>query len=338
MTAQVKRHFALSDKQYVTDPDEHLPPPPPKKTALGWALLFVKVLAIFALTLAVWWTVRWFFVSGKPGRRDDFTHIVAPLGMALLTMGGAIWQEVYWRRPRRKLLELLPPVCGGNAPIETLKEVGGGMKDVARVASHILHRARSSDRKLNTLQTELDQRVQTRTDALERAIGGLRQQAIRDPLTGLFNRRALDDLLPRLIDSCRSKIEDLALLMIDVDCFKQLNDQLGHAAGDDFLRTFGQLIRSSLARNTDMGFRCGGDEFVIVLAGCPTDKARLFADKLSTVVTSYAKTIRSNPRPGISIGLCSISELPSPVASELLKEADRRLYENKQQRRVARAA
>jgi two-component system cell cycle response regulator len=93
------------------------------------------------------------------------------------------------------------------------------------------------------------------------------------------------------------------------------------------------LVRSSLGRAQDAGFRCGGDEFVIVLPSCPPGPARQLAERLSKLVDAMARTLKVTPRPGLSVGVCSASELgPGASPEELLKEADRRLYETKRAR------
>jgi diguanylate cyclase (GGDEF)-like protein len=209
--------------------------------------------------------------------------------------------------------------------------VNGGLADVSLDFVTLLRDYRQLQKRLSEKDHEADQRVASKANALHRVIGTLRLQAIRDPLTGLFNRRALDELLPRLIDHCRGAGEDMSLLMIDVDHFKPLNDNLGHAAGDEMLKSIAQLIRSGVRTAQDAGFRCGGDEFVIVMPGCPIGSARALADRLTALVANLAKTVRVTPKPGLSIGVCSINELPAPpTAASLLQEADRRLYEMKQ--------
>ena len=92
----------------------------------------------------------------------------------------------------------------------------------------------------------------------------LREQSIRDPLTNLFNRRFLDESLERELARARRDGVPLAVLMVDIDRFKQLNDRYGHQAGDEVIRRLGNLLRTG-ARGGDLPCRYGGEEFLLVL-------------------------------------------------------------------------
>ena len=92
----------------------------------------------------------------------------------------------------------------------------------------------------------------------------LRQQAIHDPLTGLFNRRYLDETLPRELDRAQRLNAPLCVVMLDIDGFKQFNDSFGHGPGDSLLREFASILREHL-RKSDISCRYGGDEFVLVM-------------------------------------------------------------------------
>jgi diguanylate cyclase (GGDEF)-like protein/PAS domain S-box-containing protein len=93
----------------------------------------------------------------------------------------------------------------------------------------------------------------------------LRHQAFHDPLTGLFNRRYLDETLPRELLMAQRRNAPLCVVMLDIDGFKQFNDSFGHGAGDSILREFGRILREKL-RKSDISCRYGGDEFVLILS------------------------------------------------------------------------
>ena len=181
----------------------------------------------------------------------------------------------------------------------------------------------------------MSQRVANRTDALERKMGSLRQQAIRDPLTGLCNRRELDRQLPAMMEACVKESVDLAVLMIDVDYFKQLNDSLGHAAGGQLAEGHRpELSGSSISSlKNDAAFRCGGDEFVDRAARMPKGcRAKAMAERLDGTVAALTKTFKLSKQARVSIGVCGLTELKAATPQSLLSEADKRLYAVKNNR------
>jgi diguanylate cyclase (GGDEF)-like protein len=151
---------------------------------------------------------------------------------------------------------------------------------------------------------------------------------MHDGLTGLFNRRMLDHELPAIIDKCRAQDVDLALLMTDIDYFKNLNDTLGHAAGDELLRAIAQITRSTL-RDGDRAFRCGGDEFVILLIGVTPKMTQEITDRLTSLADRFAQTFRVTPSPRMSIGMSLLSDMPNATPEILLQAADKALYDVK---------
>jgi two-component system, cell cycle response regulator len=101
----------------------------------------------------------------------------------------------------------------------------------------------------------------------------LRQQATQDPLTGLFNRRHLNDALPTLFALAQREAKTMALVIIDLDRFKMINDVYGHASGDSLLAAFGQLLAKHL-RRSDVACRYGGEEFCLLMPRTDADGAR----------------------------------------------------------------
>jgi diguanylate cyclase (GGDEF)-like protein len=136
----------------------------------------------------------------------------------------------------------------------------------------------------------------------------------------LLNRRALDETLPKVVQQSQKSDVPSAVMMIDVDNFKPLNDTLGHAAGDDLLRSLGQLLRST----NDLAFRYGGDEFVILLPETPITFAKEMAQRLIALVDQMTKSMPVKNPPRLSIG--AIAMAPNQPATDLLRQADRVLY------------
>jgi len=144
---------------------------------------------------------------------------------------------------------------------------------------------------------------------------------LTDPLTGLGNRRGLERDLAKAMLRSRRLDHPLALLFMDVDDLKIVNDRFGHAAGDETLRVVGNVTRSCSREGTDSGYRVGGDEFVlIVLAG------REGAEVLSRRI-AHGFTARSPFESHLSTGVVEWDGAMS--AGELINEADRRMYRNK---------
>jgi two-component system cell cycle response regulator len=161
-------------------------------------------------------------------------------------------------------------------------------------------------------------------DRLRDDLGQALEMALTDPLTGLYNQRYLLRHLRGLLDA--SPDREVAVLMLDVDHFKQVNDLHGHAAGDRALRAIAETLRAS-TRVFDSVARYGGEEFVVVMPGASPDEAVAAAERLRTSVE--AMTFAPEPgrvyRLSVSIGVaCGESGFETPEA--LLQGADVALY------------
>jgi diguanylate cyclase (GGDEF)-like protein len=240
----------------------------------------------------------------------------------------------HWKWQVTRLRAALEQAIAGELLIEELEQPFGGLSPLNPVLLELLRERRKHRSEIARLNLEMERRVARRTDVLERLIGKLRAQATRDVLTGLYNRRMLDQCLDELVNRCTQDGAPLCLLMIDVDDFKLLNDTLGHAAGDTLLRAIGQLIRSSV-RQQDLAFRCGGDEFLVVLPQSPKAHGEGLARRLSDLVDGLVKTLNVTRRPRLSFGISVLAELPGVASgAELIKDADRRLYAAKTARKA----
>jgi diguanylate cyclase (GGDEF)-like protein len=260
-------------------------------------------------------------------------HLILLCGVILAAVVVLILRHEWdWSKPALRLSKLLEQIRAGEIPIDSIIENNTrGLRPLAEQIQGLLHDLRQQKMIIAEMNAEMSQRVANRTDALERKLGSLRQQAIRDPLTGLCNRRELDQQLPAMIEACLKSSLDLAVLMIDVDYFKQLNDSLGHAAGDRLLKDIGRIITSSI-REHDAAFRCGGDEFVIVLPGSQLEAAQAMAARLDGLVAALTTTFKLAKQARLSIGVCCLSEIKDATPHVLLHIADKRLYEVKNNR------
>ena len=154
----------------------------------------------------------------------------------------------------------------------------------------------------------------------------LRVQAIRDPLTGLYNRRHMEEALGREVARAERGHLSLSVLMLDLDHFKRFNDTAGHPAGDVLLKQVGTLV-DQRTRKEDVACRYGGEEFVLILPGMPFDVARRRAEELRRAIgeASVEYGGQSLGSVTISVGVASYPQ-HGIAGAELLSAADKALY------------
>jgi diguanylate cyclase (GGDEF)-like protein len=157
----------------------------------------------------------------------------------------------------------------------------------------------------------------------------LRQQAIRDGLTGLFNRRYLDETLEREIARAHRGGQPLGVLMIDVDHFKQFNDRYGHEAGDCVLKALGAILRRQV-RAEDIACRYGGEEFCLILPGAPLEAAIARAEALRAEMSrlQLQHDGRTLGAVSLSVGVAAFP-IHGQGGADVLKAADAALYQAK---------
>jgi diguanylate cyclase (GGDEF)-like protein len=143
----------------------------------------------------------------------------------------------------------------------------------------------------------------------------LAEQAVRDPLTGLYNRRFFDEALAQNIEAARRYGRELSLVLFDLDGFKRVNDTYGHQAGDEVLKTFAHLLQEAV-RKADIVCRIGGDEFAVILPETEFSKVRNFTER---VFQGLEKPDELFPRFGKIKTSAGAAALP---AENLFTEAD----------------
>lgn len=200
--------------------------------------------------------------------------------------------------------------------VERSDEIG----DLARAFNRMADELSSKTQSLLRLNEELEDRVQQRTRQLK-------ELASKDPLTALYNRRHLGEVLTRRFSEAERYGTDLSCLMIDLDNFKHVNDRFGHEMGDHLLVLTAGVIQSEL-RGADVGARFGGDEFCVLLPHTSAEQAWQVGER---IVERFQQEVRSEVSAGgsdfgISVGVAGMQELKLVHADQLMKAADQALY------------
>ncbi|GEM_PF-6766979 len=264
--------------------------------------------------------------SGEAASVPGWPLWVAAAGLAL----ARLWLHVGIERPITRLghcwasvhAGLMGAAVDGLSPSELQALVGS----VEQLQEELRSWRLEAVQLRNTVETEVEARTRQAALARRRA----EREALTDPLTGLYNRRALERQIPELLERVQSAGQDLCLIMLDVDHFKAFNDRHGHPAGDRLLAFVGTLLRATLRRGTDQAFRYGGDEFLAVLPDTTACQAHDVARRLVSLFMQWARTLEHQGRPdlmpGLSAGVAALREHRAGSWEKLLQLADQALY------------
>jgi diguanylate cyclase (GGDEF)-like protein len=154
----------------------------------------------------------------------------------------------------------------------------------------------------------------------------LQDQAIRDPLTGLFNRRYMEESLDREIHRAGRENTPLGVIMLDIDFFKKFNDQYGHEAGDRVLKAVAELLQVTI-RQEDIACRFGGEEFILILPGASRDSMIAKAHEIREKVRHLQVRVQNEEVPTISVSLgVAVLDAETAARETLIRAADDALY------------
>jgi diguanylate cyclase (GGDEF)-like protein len=243
-------------------------------------------------------------------------------------------------KPDLVLMDVVLPGLGGMEACRLIKQKAGGFIPVilVTVKNDVLSKVQGADHGADDFLTKpfvLEElytkvramlRIKALYDELERA-------SITDALTGCYNRRFFQTRMKEEYERSRRSGRPLTCLMFDIDFFKKINDAHGHPVGDAVLKTFTDLVRSQI-RQTDMLFRYGGEEFVVVLPETAVAEGRRLAETLRSTIQAHA--IKHN---GLSLAItCSVGVcgVPAPAIRDyehLVKCLDDGLYQAKKEGR-----
>ena len=159
----------------------------------------------------------------------------------------------------------------------------------------------------------------------------LNELAVKDSLTGLFNRRYMDEVIASILQQCTRSGQTAGFIMADLDYFKNYNDTYGHQAGDNLLSCFASMLKSIVLRQTDFVFRYGGEEFSIILSSTSSETVMKLAEEIIIRTREMSVPHKSSP-----FGIATVSagavftNSPGDIEfSELVRNADKTLYEAK---------
>ncbi|HEV3129259.1 MAG TPA: GGDEF domain-containing protein, partial [Solirubrobacteraceae bacterium] len=184
----------------------------------------------------------------------------------------------------------------------------------------------------------LHRRLSAQQAELERLNARLLESSRRDHLTGLLNRRCLDEALDELLARYARYGGSFSVALFDVDRFKHYNDSLGHVAGDEVLRTIADAL-SAQCREVDRAYRYGGEELLLALPETGLDDAVAAAERIRAQVERLALR-HGDGRVTVSAGVATVEPGDQERSDRLLERADRALYEAKRagRNRVASAS
>ncbi len=217
-------------------------------------------------------------------------------------------------RPVQALISLTRQMADGQLP--DLRR-SRGQTEIDRLLNHFI---------------DLIDALRNKQKEIDKVHEVLIRSSITDELTGLYNRRHLGDIFPKLLAQANRENLCIAAILIDIDFFKKVNDTLGHVAGDRCLESFSEML-GCIVRSSDYVFRMGGEEFLVLATGRCEQSAELLAEKIRLATENNVVSIEGKPLSfTVSIG---VSSLPAntaeiPGLSEIMTQADHALYEAKQ--------
>ena len=267
------------------------------------------------------------------GSAEEYAEVGSVVG-PLLSQGKSVELErrmkrrdgsLFWGRIQARPIDLVSPITGGTIwIIEDVSERRHAVERLRRLNEELERRVTDRTEELARANEKLKEEVNERLQAEERA----RHLALHDALTGLPNRRLLHDRLEHTLAQARRQDWRVAVMFLDFDRFKNINDTLGHAAGDEVLREMARRLTGAL-RGSDTVARVGGDEFVIVLSQTQVGAdLALVAGKLMAELSAPCNIADRELRVTPSIGV-SVFPDDGDDPNKLLSYADAAMYHAK---------
>jgi diguanylate cyclase (GGDEF)-like protein len=219
------------------------------------------------------------------------------------------------------------PTAGTSRPSPSLEATA--VQQYVQQSDEVDSLMHSFSRMLGTIEqqasdvNEYARRLDTAYKELESTSAQLKEFSFKDEVTGLYNRRFFSIRLEEEVSRYRRFNHPVSVVLLDLDGFKAVNDDLGHGAGDETLRAMAEILLKQ-SRGINVICRYGGDEFAVLLVETSKSGARLYADRIRYVLSTW--TFAHGRRVTASFGIASLPEDVAPAAEELIRAADEALY------------
>jgi len=278
-------------------------------------LLALTLSSLVPILVLAWVVHRYVRPELHPADVATFYGLHALLLLTVLSMAGGAY--IIWDLGRAfaKIAELL-----SREP--KLAELGGRSDEVGtlmRSFSNMLGTVEQQAIDINTFAMRLDAAYRE----LEATNAKLKETSFKDEVTGLYNRRFFSLRLEEEISRFRRFNHPVSVVVLDLDGFKSVNDEFGHAVGDETLRDIGQILMKH-SRGINVVSRYGGDEFAVLLVETSKSGARLYADRIRQVVATFPYS--HGKRVTASFGVASLPDDEASTSEELFRAADGALY------------
>lgn len=278
-------------------------------------LLALALSSLVPLLVLAWVVYRYVRPELQPTDVGHFYALHALLLFTVLAMVGGAY--IIWDLGLAfaKIAELL-----SREP--KLSELGGRSDEVGtlmRSFSNMLGTVEQQAIDINTFAMRLDAAYRE----LEATNAKLKETSFKDEVTGLYNRRFFSLRLEEEISRFRRFNHPVSVVVLDLDGFKSVNDEFGHAVGDETLRDVGQILMKH-SRGINVVSRYGGDEFAVLLVETSKSGARLYADRIRQVVATFPYS--HGKRVTASFGVASLPDDEASTSEELFRAADGALY------------
>ena len=262
----------------------------------------------------IWFGLRADKLTKALARNSYFLLVAALVGSAAILITGLLLLRNF-RKPLRDLLDQMEEVESGSFPKIKKVPYNDEISQLTNQFSGMVGSLKKQQQKIEAINEQLA------------------EQASTDVLTGLFNRRHLYDLFPKLLSEAHRNKQQLIVMLADLDKFKLINDTFGHPFGDQCLQHFADVMKDC-CRTNDFLFRMGGEEFLILSIGS-FDGGMVLAEKIrKSLSRSPLKHNKKKVTVTVSIGVSIAPEVPGPeVLNEVLAMVDKALYEAKERGR-----